>query len=99
MIRQRPLNSDERAGMIISPEENILQQELDRFHEEVTQNKLVTNEKKTQIMLFNPSKKHVFPAEFTIGPSEILQVKPVLKILGIQIQNDLKWGAQAKYGC
>ena len=80
--------------MIINQEENILQQELNRFHSEVTKEKLVINEKKTNIMVFNTSKKYAFPADFTIGSSEILQVKLVLKILGIQIQEDLKWGAQ-----
>ena len=50
--------------------------------------------KKTNIMVFNTSKKYAFPADLTIGSSEKLQVKPVLKILGIQIQEDLKWGAQ-----
>ena len=94
VCRQQPLNKNERTKMVINPEENLLQQELDRFHSEVTKNKLVINEKKTQIMVFNPSKIYAFPTEFTIGPSEVLQVKPVLKILGIQIQDDLKWGAQ-----
>ena len=94
--RQRPLNNHERTGMKINPEENLLQSELDRFHTEVTENKFVINEKKSQIIVFNSSRKHAFSPEFTIVPSETLQVKPVLKILGIQIQEDLKWDAQVK---
>ena len=94
--RPLPLNYYERTKMIINPSENILQDELNKFHVEVTANKLVINEKKSQIMVCNPSKTITFPPEFSIGPSGILEVKPVLKILGIQIQNDLKWGAQVE---
>ena len=47
-------------------------------------------------MLFNLTRNHDFPPEFTMGGSGPLQVKQELKILGVQIQNDLKWGEQVK---
>ena len=95
-VRPFPLNINERTQMIINPSENIMQDELNKFYNEVTSNKLVVNEKKTQIMVCNPSRKLVFPPEFTIGPSEVLEVKSTLKILGIQVQHDLKWNAQVE---
>ena len=47
-------------------------------------------------MVFNATRIHAFPPEFTLGESEILQTKTEHKILGLKIQNDLKWGAQIK---
>ena len=35
-----------------------------------------------------------FPAEITIGGSEILEVKKEQTILGIKVQEDLKWQSQ-----
>ena len=80
--------------MILKTEENILQQELDRFASEVTASNLVINDKKSFVMVCNPSKKYDFPPEFKVGNSKILEIKSSLKILGIIIQDDLRWGKQ-----
>ena len=93
--RPRPLNYNERTGMRIKKDENILQQELVRFQEFCTNNKLVVNSKKCFTMLFNRSKTRAFPPEFQIG-SAILDVKKTHRILGILIQDDLKFEAQTK---
>ena len=45
-------------------------------------------------MQFSRSRKFDFPLDFTIGNSDILAEKKTLKILGIQIQSNLKWDAQ-----
>ena len=92
--RPLPLQYHERTKMVLKPEENVLQQELDRFASEVTASNLVINDKKSFIMVCNPSKKYDFPPEFKIGNSNILEVKSSLEILGIIIQNDLRWGEQ-----
>lgn len=94
--RPLPLNYHERNRMIIDPNENVLQHELNRFQAEATEKNFVANKQKTFIMLFNQSRKHDFPPEFSMGGSEQLTVKSELKILGVQIQDDLKWGAQIK---
>ena len=83
--------------MILKTEENILQQELDRFASEVTASNLVINDKKSFVMLCNPSKKYDFPPEFKVGNSKILEIKSSLKILGIIIQDDLRWGEQVDH--
>ena len=88
--RQFPLAYYERTQMILNPSENLLQQELSRFHEETQQNNLVANKNKTFIMLFNFSKKYAFPPEFLLGqnespPEEYLKVKNCHKILGLFI--------------
>ena len=45
-------------------------------------------------MVFNTTRKYAFPPEFRLGDSDILQTRTEHKILGVKIQNDLKWGAQ-----
>ena len=47
-------------------------------------------------MLFSRSRSYAFPPEFRIGNSEILTVKKTLRILGVLIQDDLKFGVQVK---
>ena len=49
--------------MIINPQDNILQIELDRFHKEATENNFITNKKKTTIMVFNATRKYAFSPE------------------------------------
>ena len=94
MDRPRPLNFHERTGMVLSPGEDVLQQQMDRFQMEASTNRFIVNKKKCFIMQFSRSRKYDFPPEFRIGDSGILDVFSQLKILGVQIQSDLKWTAQ-----
>ena len=95
-VRPQPLNLYEASGKIIDPQENVLQHELDRFQIETTKNNFVTNKKKTMVMVFNNAKNYTFNPEFRMGDSETLSVKKELKILGVMVQNDLKWDSQVK---
>ena len=92
--RPRPLNFHERTQMVLSQDEDLLQQEMTRFQTEASENKLLVNYKKCFVMKFSRSRKFDFPPEFNIGDSGILDVFSTLKILGIQVQSDLKWNAQ-----
>ena len=92
--RPRPFNYHERNQTIIKPEENIIQQELDRFHTWTVNNKLKVNSGKCFVMQFSRSRKYDFPMDFTIGDSDLLEEKKTVRILGILIQSDLKWDAQ-----
>ena len=47
-------------------------------------------------MLFTRSRKYAFPPEFSIGGNAILEVKSTHKILGILVQDNLKWEAQTQ---
>jgi len=93
VTRPFPLQYEERMQTILDPNENLLQQELNRFHTECTQNKFLVNDKKSCVMTFNNSRKFAFPSEFFLGNTEVLQEKKTLKILGVMVQSDLKWGA------
>ena len=47
-------------------------------------------------MKFSRSKIYDFPTELTIGGSDILEVKTQHRILGIIVQDDLRWQAQCE---
>ena len=82
--------------MVLSPTEDILSQELEKFFLFTEQNKLVINRRKCYVMQFTRSKKYDFPPEFTIGGSEVLDVKKEHTILGVVVQSDLKWQSQCQ---
>jgi hypothetical protein len=92
--RQRPLTRQERFGTVLRAEENVLQHELDAFTAFAEDNKFVINKKKCFVMKFCRARTYDFPPELTVGGSPILEQKDTLKILGVQVQSDLGWGAQ-----
>ena len=47
-------------------------------------------------MQFSRSKNYDFPPEFRIGGSEILQVRKEQRILGVIVQDSLKWDSQCQ---
>ena len=89
--RPRPLRYCERTEMVLNPTEDILTQELEKFFLFTEKNKLVINRRKCYVMQFTRSKKYDFPPEFTIGGSDVLDVKKEHTILGVVVQSDLKW--------
>ena len=94
MSRPRPHNYYERTQMRIKPEENVLQQQLNSFENFTIRNKLIINSSKCFVMCFSRSKSYAFPPEFSIGDKQVLEVKKVHRILGIQVQDDMRWQAQ-----
>ena len=50
--------------------------------------------KKCFVMQFSRSRKYDFAMDFKIGESDIIEEKTTMKILGIQVQSDLRWEAQ-----
>ena len=93
-IRPNPLRYSERHHTILNPKEDILQMELDRFYRWTIKNKLPINRSKCLTMKFSRSRNYDFPMEFTIGSPTILEERTTLKILGIQVQSDLRWNEQ-----
>ena len=94
--RPRPWNFHERHQTVIKYEENSLQHELTRFHTWTLKNKFLVNTKKCYVMQFSQARNSDFPIEYTIGGSELLEEKKTVKILGIQVQSDLRWQSQVK---
>ena len=82
--------------MVLKPEEDIVQQELQRFFEFTTQNGFVINRKKCYTMVFSRSRKYDFPPEFCIGNSDFLSEKHEATILGVKLQSNLRWDSQVE---
>ena len=96
VLRPRPLNYHERTQMRLKPQENILQQQLLKFEDFTIQNKLIINSSKCFVMYFSRSKKYAFLPEFSIGNAQVLEVKKVHRILGVLVQDDLRWQSQVE---
>ena len=94
--RPRPLCYSERTGMVIKPEEHILQKEVDSFCKFTTDNRFLINQGKCYVMKFNRSRKYDFPLEIQLEGGSSVKVVSSLKILGIQVEETLKWNAQIK---
>ena len=82
--------------MVLKPEEDIVTQELDRFSQFTNQNGFVINRKKCYTMVFSRSRKYDFPPEFSIGGSDKLEVKKELRILGVIVEDTLRWDSQCQ---
>ena len=54
------------------------------------------NKKKTKVMLFSNAKKHDFTPAMKIN-HEVLEVNEEMKLLGVNITNDLKWNQNTQY--
>ena len=89
--RQRPFNYHERHQLILKNYENILQEELDRFHSWTITNKLKVNTSKCFVMLFSRSQNFDFPPEYKIRESSYLEEMKMITILGVQVQSNLWW--------
>ena len=92
--RAMPLTFNQRTGHQLSPELNTLQEDLLNLEKYASDKQLKIKESKTEVMKFNFSQSYDFPPEFKVGHSNSLEVKSSLKILGVMVQDDLRWGEQ-----
>ena len=67
-----PLTYQQRTGHKIKPTENMMQCSLDEFFDFTAKNGLHVNFKKSEVMVFNFSKKFAFPRNLTNGGSDLL---------------------------
>ena len=68
--RPRPLNYRERTKHILPPENNLLQLYLDDTEKFTKDNRMVSNSKKSNAILFNKSRKWDFPTEVSFSNDE-----------------------------
>ena len=89
---QRPLphSYHERTKHVLQPG-SILQQRLEAVEAFTIKSKMKINDKKSKIMLFNKSRTHDFPPEFSFRNGEYLECIESTKLLGVHISTDLRW--------
>ena len=97
--RQRPLTFDQRNSTVLPPD-NVLQADLKSLYQFTTRKQMKIKESKTNIIKFNFSRNHDFPAEFIIpGFHEKVTEIEETKLLGIMLSSDLRWEANTSYIC
>ena len=78
------------------PQENLeSQQYLEKITDWTQNQKMILNQKKTKLMIFNFTEKYKFGTRLTLN-GENLEIVDKAKLLGVIITNDLKWDANTE---
>jgi len=93
----RPLSYHERTEHYFPPANSLLQKNLKNIENYTVNNLMKVNKKKTNIMLFNRSKKYDFLPTISFSDGEPLEVINETKLLGVVIQSNLSWTANTIY--
>ena len=91
-----PLNLHEQSGLVLPPDNSILQHQLSDLLAFTNQNKMKINMKKTKIVPFNVSKNFGFLPQLNFPGEEPLEVIYQTRLLGVILSSDLTWTAHTK---
>ena len=97
--RTRPLNYFERTGHILPPENNLLQFYITDAEKFMIKNKLVVNQKKTNVLNFTNSRKWSFPPEVKFTDGTLIECVRETKLVGVVLSDDLSWHKNTKFIC
>ena len=97
--REKPLAYSDRSQQILPKDRNMLQYFIDDIEAFSLANKMKINESKTKVMKFCRAKKSDFPLEVAFSNGPNLEVITDFKLLGVVIQDDLKWRKNSEYIC
>ena len=96
--RARPLAFHERTQHVLPRHSNSLQNMIEDLHQFTENNLMKINVKKSNVMLFNTSRKFDFPPEILIpGTSDFLNSIESTRLLGIQLTTDLRWSKHTNF--
>ena len=93
---EKPLTYHERTEHILPPENSKVQAQLEKIVEYTKENEMKLNKKKTKVMVFNTAKVRDFAPKLTVEGNTI-EVVEHMKLLGVEITNDLRWNANTTY--
>ena len=97
--RQRPLRFCESFKKILPSENNLLQGHIIEMENFAEVNRMKINRDKSNIMKFSRAVKTDFPLEVYFSNNEILEEISEIKLLGVFIENSLKWTKNTDYIC
>ena len=86
-----PKQYHERTGHVLQAEKNPIQVEVDKLKHYAKENKMVINESKTKVMIFNPARKIDILPQIEISEGNYIEVVEETKLLGLIVRSDLKW--------
>lgn len=89
--------SDVLENNLIIPAENLKSQDyINKIKMWTDNQKMILNQKKTKVMIFNFSDKYQFTTRLRLN-NENLEIEKKTKLLGVVITVDLKWDENIKY--
>ena len=91
VVQPQPVNFHQRTGHILPTDNNLLQFYLNDAEIFINNNGMKINKKKSNVMMFNKSRKYDFPPELKFSDGTNLDVISEVKLLGIIVSDDLKW--------
>ena len=80
--RPFPLNFHERTKQILPIEKNLLQKQLETVEQFTLKNQMKINESKSNVLIFNKSRKFDFPPEVFFINGQILDVVDKTSLAG-----------------
>ena len=89
--RQKPLTYDERFETKLCNNKNVLQEIIDSLKVFASGRQMQVNTEKSAVMKFCKSRTKDFPVEIKLEDT-FLEVKSKMKILGVIVTSDLRWG-------
>ena len=92
----KPLTYHSRTGHRLLDEANPLHVDLMNLTKYAETHKMKINSSKTKLMLFNTCKSYDFEPEVQLS-GNLVETHQELKLLGITLTDDLKWGANTSY--
>ena len=95
----RPLEYHNRTEHVLPKSESKVQKLLDEIVEYTNIHKMKINNEKSKVMLFNPSKKLDFNPQLSLVSGTNLSLVESYQLLGVIIQNNLKWDLNTNYIC
>ena len=94
--RTQPDTFHARTGHVLPVEKSEVYKQLLKTDIYARKNEMKINQKKTQLMVFNPCKSIDFQPEISLNGQQ-LQVIDEMKLLGVIIKSDLSWHANTQY--
>ena len=87
--RPYPLQYHERTQQILPQESSILQKNLIKIENFTKSNQIKINPEKSNVMVFNKSRKFDFPPEMKFQDGNILECVEETRLLGIQLASSV----------
>ena len=91
-----PHNYHEQSGLVLPPENSVLQHQLCDLLSFTNHNKMKINMKKTKVIPFNPFTKYGFLPQLSFPGEAPLEVIYETRLLGVTLSCDLTWTAHIK---
>ena len=93
----RPFNYRERTEHSLPANNNLLQFYVSDAEDFSKKNNMKVNKSKTQVMLFNKSRKWDFPPDLKFSDDKQLEVVSEVKLVGVVLSDDLSWHKNTLY--